>query len=121
MHRPVTRNRVTNNRYYWADQKLSRAVHSLAVGPEDIRGRLPRVYYLLADLSATDFPEALQADFEWVMSKLTARKPRWTGPDVRETPAQASVAAMRSKTAAAIAERIVYLSDRILTVVMTDD
>jgi hypothetical protein len=111
----VTRKRVINKRYYWANQKLSRAVHSLAVGPEDIRGRLPRIYYLLADLSATDFPEALQADFEWVMSKLTARKPRWIGPDFRETPAQVSVAAMRSKTAAEIAKRIVYLSDRILT------
>lgn len=97
------------------------AVHSLAVGPEDIRGRLPRVYRLLADLSSTDFPEPLQADFEWVMSKLTARKPWWMGPEFGETPAQASVAAMQSKTAAKIAERIVYISDRILTVVMTDD
>jgi hypothetical protein len=56
------------------------------------------------------------------MSKLTARKPRWTGPDFRETPAQASVAAMRRKTdVAEIAKRIVYLSDRISTLVMTDD
>ncbi len=118
----MTRNRVINKRYYLANQRLSRAVHSLAGGPEDIKGRLPRVYYLLAELSATDFPEALQADFEWVMSKLTARKPRWTGPDFRETPAQASVAAMRRKTdVAEIAKRIVYLSDRISTLVMTDD
>jgi len=110
-----------NKRYFWVNHKLSMAVHSLAVGPEDIRGRLPRVYRLLADLSPTDFPEPLQADFEWVMSKLTARKPRWMGPEFGETPAQASVAAMQSKTAAKIAERIVYIADRILTVVMTDD
>jgi hypothetical protein len=58
------------------------AVHSLAVGPEDIRGRLPRVYRLLADLSSTDFPEPLQADFEWVMSELTARKPTVDGTGI---------------------------------------
>jgi hypothetical protein len=116
----VTRNRVIDKRYYLANQKLSRAVHSLAVGPEDIKGRLPRVYYLLADLPATDFPEALQADFEWVMSKLTARKPRWTG--FPRDPRAASVAAMRRKTdVAEIAKRIVYLSDRISTLVMTED
>ena len=123
----LTRNRVINKRYYLANQKLSRAVYSLAVGPEDVKERLPRVYYLLADLSVTDFPEALQADFEWVMSKLTDRKPRWTRPDFRETPAQASVAAMRRKTddgstdVAEIAKRIVYLSDRISTLMMTAD
>jgi len=73
-------------RYFWVRHKLSLAVHYLAVGPEDIKGRLPMVYYPLADLCATDFPEALQTDFEWVMSKLTAAKPRWTGPDFWETP-----------------------------------
>ena len=78
------------------------AVHSLAVSPEDIKGRLPRVYNLLADLSVTEFPEALQADFEWVMSNLTAQKRR------------------QSKTAEKIAQRIVYLADRISTLMMTN-
>src|SRR5688572_26545554 len=86
-----------NKQYFWVNHKLSMAVHSLAVGPQNIRRRLPRVYNILVDLSASDFPEPLQADFEWVMSKLTARKPRWTGPDFWETPAQATTAAMRGE------------------------
>jgi hypothetical protein len=115
----MARDGSANKRYSWVRHKLSLAVHYLAVGPEDIMERLPRVYYPLADLSATDFPEALQADFEWVMSKLTAKKPRWTGPDFWETPAEASVAAMQSKTAAQIAKRIVYISERLQTIGMT--
>jgi hypothetical protein len=101
-----------NKRYLRVNHKLSMAVHSLAVSPEDIKGRLPRVYNILADLSVTDFPEPLQEYFEWVRRKLTARKLRWTERDFPDTPARASVTAMQSKTAVEIAQRIVYISDR---------
>jgi hypothetical protein len=108
------------NRYFWVKHKLDMAVHSLAVSPENIRGRLPRIYNILADLSVSDFPEPLQEHFEWVMGKLTKRKPRRIDRDFPDTPAQASVAAMQSKTAVQIAERIVYILDR-LPDFMTDD
>jgi len=38
-------------------------------------------------------------------------KPRWTKPNFWKTPAQESVVAMRSKTAAKISERILYRPD----------
>jgi hypothetical protein len=114
-----------NKRYLLASHKLSMAVHSLAVSPEDIRGRLPRVYNLLADLSVNDFPKAIQEDFEWVMSKFTARKPRWTDRDFPDTSARASIAAIRGKQATQkvveIAERIVRISDMLQTISMTPE
>jgi len=56
------------------------------------------------------------------MSKLTARKPRWTGPDFRETPRASKRSCDAAQTdVAEIAKRIVYLSDRISTLVMTED
>jgi hypothetical protein len=107
-----------NKRYLRVNHKLSMAVHSLAVSPEDIKGRLPRVYNILANLSKTDLPKSLQGHFEWVMSKLTARKPRWTQQDFPDTRVQASVARMRRETAAKIAQRIVHISDMLQTVSM---
>jgi hypothetical protein len=103
--------------YLHARHKLIQAVRSLALGPEDMRGRLPRVYFLLDDLTPDDLPEALRDDFTWVMEKLTAREPRFTGPAVWETTAQASVAAMRTKTAVRVAEVIVYISERLRDIV----
>jgi hypothetical protein len=103
--------------YLTANHKLIQAVRALATGPEDMRGRLPRVYFLLDDLTPDDLPDALRDDFKWMMDKLTAREPRWTGPVFWETPAQASVAAMRNKTAVRIAEAIFYISDRLRDIV----
>jgi len=86
---------------------LNQAVYCLATLPDDLRGRLPFAYLVLIGLSRTDFPEVLQEHFDWVMSQLTARKPRFT----EETPAQASVVRRHSKTLAKIAQRIVYISN----------
>ncbi len=104
-------------KYLVAHQKLIQAVTSLATGPEDVRLRLPRVYPILADLSAHDFPETLREDFEWIIEKLTARMPRYCGPVVWETTAEASIAGMRKKTAVKVAQRIVYLSEKLRTLV----
>ncbi len=47
------------NPYLRARQTLSHAVYILATRPEDIRGRLPYVYPILAELGVDDLPAAL--------------------------------------------------------------
>ncbi len=100
--------------------ELIRAVNALATGPEDMRGRLPRVYTLLRSIRRVDLPEALRADFDWVMQRLTAREARHNGPAVWETAAHASVAAMRPATAMKVARVIVGLSERLRTIVANE-
>jgi hypothetical protein len=63
-------------RYVEARAHLIRAVSALATGPEDLRGRLWRVYPVLSNIRAADLPEPLRGDFEWVMEQLTAHPPR---------------------------------------------
>ena len=106
--------------YLLSRHKLIQAVRVLAIGPEDMRRRLPGAYPVLAELSTTDLPEVLREDFEWVMSRLTAREPRWRGTDFWETPAEASVAGMRNNTAVRIAERIFYISERLRDIAAGD-
>lgn len=109
--------RATRSRQYSRPRAhLIRAVVSLATGPEDIRGRLPRVYPLLANIHPDELPAALREDFEWVLKRLTSRPPRHNGPAVWETTAEASVAAMKTVTAAKIARVITSLSERLRTI-----
>ncbi len=117
--RPSPRAR-RSRQYVGPRAHLIRAVVSLATGPEDIRGRLPRVYPVLANIRPDELPAALREDFKWVLKRLTSRQPRHNGPAVWESPAEASVAAMKTATAAKIARVIAGLSERLRTIATND-
>jgi len=51
--------------------KLREIIYSLAVGPDDIRKRLFYAHQGFAHIRKEQFPEELQADWEWVISQLT--------------------------------------------------
>jgi hypothetical protein len=100
---------------------LIRTVHALAVGPDDLRGRLPRVYPLLSRIRTADLPAVLRDDFLWVIAQLTKRPPRYRGrPAAWETIVDARVAAMRVATRQKVAQRIVYLSERLRTIAASE-
>jgi hypothetical protein len=99
---------------------LTRAVVSLATGSETLRIRLPRVHPVLINIRAADLPDALRDDFEWVMTRLTARPPRHNGPVIWETTAEASVAAMGASTIGKVARVIVGLSERLRTIAVSE-
>jgi len=102
-----------DRKYHKAELAFTRAIIALATGPGNMRARLPSVYPILAVVSSHDLPETLREDFDWIMQKLTAREPRFAGPTVWETTADASVARMRTNTAVKVAQRIAYISERL--------
>jgi hypothetical protein len=96
---------------------LIRAVAALAVGPDDLRARLPRVAPLLRRIRPADLPGVLREDWRWVFAQLTQRPPRVRGRSVAwATLVDARVAAMRTVTRVQVAQRIVYVAERLRTI-----
>ncbi len=93
--------------------QLTQAVNALAVGPGNVRFRLLSAFYYLAQVNGTRLPKDIRTDFQWVMSMLTRRQPRFQGPVVYESKVEASLASMRDTTGAKIAKRIVYMAARL--------
>ena len=52
-------------------QRVFLAVQGLCIGRGDVRKRLITAIGTLQPLSSSEFPEALQNDFNWVMSEST--------------------------------------------------
>jgi hypothetical protein len=68
--------RASAKPYGEARGHLIRAVAALAVGPDDLRARLPRVAPLLRRIRPADLPGVLREDWRWVFAQLTQRPPR---------------------------------------------
>ncbi|MDO8481552.1 MAG: hypothetical protein Q7S75_00540 [bacterium] len=62
----------------------------------------------------TDFPEDLRAEYRWIMSKLTAKEPYYDYEGKVQIGSVArSLQSMRNKTAGGIAEKLLFLKDKI--------
>jgi uncharacterized protein YjbJ (UPF0337 family) len=55
----------------YALEKLSTAVHSLAVGKGDVRNRLRGAFMSFHPVQESDFPEHLKAKWRWIKGELT--------------------------------------------------
>ena len=105
------------NPYAAARGHLIRAVAALAVGPDDLRARLPRVAPLLRRIRPADLPGVLRDDWRWVLAQLTQRPPRLRGrPVAWVTLVDARVATMRTARRVQVAQRIVYVAERVRTI-----
>ena len=88
-------------------QKLTRAVHSMAVSPESIQDRLANVYVeSLNYIKPVDLPEDLQYRFTELLRKLTAVK----SPEGNVI---ATTSQMSEMEAIELAQEIVYLFDAV--------
>jgi hypothetical protein len=60
----------------YAHQKLTLAVHSLAVGAGDVRSRLRDAFLILHVIHEQDFPDSLKNQWRWIKLQVTKFGPR---------------------------------------------
>ncbi|BCB26999.1 hypothetical protein SKTS_18850 [Sulfurimicrobium lacus] len=101
-------------RWFYADEKLSRAVRLLAVLPGDVRSRLLNAFMEFHPLTEADFPPKLRKHYRWVMKQLTKRGPMldYKG-EVYRGSVEHTLSHIRNSTGAKIAERLVMLHDEV--------
>ena len=93
----------------YALEKFTVAVYRLATYPGDVRSRLYYAFESLAPVRTADLPEELQADFEWVLSRLTKHETEGQGK------VWATLNRMRNATGVKIATRIVEIEAKLRT------
>ena len=110
-----------NNRWSYADEKLTRATHLLAVLPGDVRSRLFHAFMEFHPLKDSDFPPKLQRHYRWVMRQLTKRGPVFDYKgEVSRGSVEYTLSHIRNSTGSKIAERLVMLHDRIQEALRAD-
>lgn len=121
--------KVVGGKYWYAFNTFNKAVHILAIGTEDVRGRLLDVWMnALKDLEDDRLPDDLQKDFIWVKAQLhkynesypgeLASLQRWDKMDpIFRTkfpypdPVEATLKRIRKNRAATIARKIYGIYD----------
>ena len=94
----------------YALEKLSLAVHYLAVGPGDVRQRLKTAYMEFHVVSEDDFPEHLRDDWQWIIAQLIRFGPvRHADGTIFVGALENTLSRIKNSTGAKIAERIVSL------------
>jgi hypothetical protein len=93
---------------HYALEKLSAAVHALAVAEGNVRDRLIEAFPDLIAVSERDLPDELRAEYRSIREELTKREAR--GKEGRMI---ATIARMRNSTGAKIALRIYNLHLRL--------
>ncbi len=101
---------VVNPRYFYAYEKFSDAIRSLAIGPGDVRQRLRSAYLHFHPVREKHLPEHLQNDYQWVLQQLTRFGPA-TGRDgkVLRGSMDETLSRIRNSTGTKIAERILHI------------
>jgi hypothetical protein len=99
-----------NSNYFYAYEKFSNALRSLAVGPGDVRRRLHSAYLNFHLVRTKHLPEQLQDDFAWVMHQLTKFGPK-IGRDghLLRGSVDETLSRIRNSTGTKIAERIQHI------------
>ncbi len=92
----------------YAYSNISEAVEIMATHPGSIKDRLVAAYNKFSPVTEKDFPDELKADYKWVIEKLTKKDPIFDEGSVRAT-----LYGMHTKTAVKIAEKILYLRNRL--------
>jgi hypothetical protein len=99
----------------YAEEKFSEAVRALTFGSGDIKERLKVAYGCFHPVTVSDLPDHLKADFEWIKAQLLARPPlvAQEGINIVSGSLDQTLHSMRKKTGITIAERIVYVRDKL--------
>ena len=108
------------NRWSYADEKLSKAIRLLAILPGDVRSRLLSAFMEFHTLNDADFPPHLQRHYQWVMKQLTKCGPVLDNKGkVYRGSVEHTLSRIRNSTGAKIAERLLMLHDRIQEITRT--
>ena len=101
-------------RWFYADEKLSKAIRLLAVLPGDVRSRLLVAFNEFHPLKEDDFPPKLQKHYRWVIKQLTKRGPMLNhkGEAYRGS-VENTLSHIRNSTGAKIADRLLMLHDEV--------
>lgn len=99
----------------YAEEKFIQAERALAIGRGAIKSRLHDAFLCFAPLAEADIPVELRDNFRWIIQKLTTRAPlKAKGSDtIISGSVSQTLHFMKNKTAQTIAERILYLRDRL--------
>lgn len=99
-----------NPNYFYAYEKFSDALSSLATGPYDVRQRLRSAYWHFRPVNKTHLPEELHDDYQWVLNQLTRFDPV-IGRDgkVLRGAVDETLDRIRNTTGSKIAQRILYI------------
>jgi len=94
----------------YALEKLSLAVHYLAVSPGDVRRRLKRAYREFHAVSENDFPAHLRDDWNWIKNQLIRFGPVLHADGTVFVGAlENTLGRIKNSTGTKIAERIISL------------
>ena len=99
-----------NPRYFYAYEKFTDALHSLATGAHDVRQRLRFAYMQFHPVQKRHLPDNLQDDYQWVLTQLTKFGPL-VGRDgkVLRGSVEETLNRIRNSTGSKIAERILHI------------
>jgi hypothetical protein len=122
---------MLEDKYWYAYEKFSRAIYTLATGAGDVRSRLHDVFFdPLLVIQPKHLPEDLREDFLWIKKKITKYKEKWPGqleelrgyekkdplfkeklPYLYPNPIKATLSRIRRNTGVEIAKRIFKIYD----------
>jgi len=115
---------MLEGKYWYAYEKFSSAIHTLATGAGDVRSRLNDAYLgPLWVIRPEHLPEDLQEDLIWIKNKITKYKEIWPGqleelkrfPHLCPNPVEATLRRIRRSTGAEIARRIFKIYDSLIS------
>ena len=99
-----------NPSHFYAYEKFSDALHSLATGPADVRQRLRSAYLHFRVVQKEQLPVQLQSDYQWVLDQLTRFEPAISrNGEVVRGPVEETLSRIRNSTGTKIAERILSI------------
>ena len=100
--------------YSYAQENLNDAIYALAVGHGDVRSRLITAHSACHTLSARDFPQEFQEDWQWIVQQLKRYGPiRDYKGEVETGSVEHTMRRIKNKTAARIAKKLCYLYDQL--------
>lgn len=99
----------------YAEEKFLEAVQALTLGGGDIKQRLKDAYGCFHPVTDSDLPEHLKADFEWIKAQLLTKPPlvAQESQTIVSGSLEQTLHLMQRTTGIRIAERIVYLRDKL--------
>ena len=71
---------MLEDKYWYAYEKFSRAIYTLATGAGDVRSNLLDVFFdPLLVIQPKNLPDDLRADILWIKKKITKYQEKWAG------------------------------------------